>query len=87
MILNIYALYDSKAMVYNRPFFFKNDAEAIRSFSDLCNDHECLPGRHPGDFALLQIGEYDEQTAEINPTKQRNIRNGRDVVHNPEETH
>lgn len=65
MILEIFTVYDSKAEMYLRPFHFKSSAEAIRSFGDLCNDPESMPGKHPADFTLFHIGYFDDQSSQI----------------------
>lgn len=56
MITKVYAIMDSKAGVFNVPFFFLHDGQAVRAFSDLCNDLNTTIGRHPGDFSLYCLG-------------------------------
>lgn len=56
-----YSVYDNKALVYAVPFFATTDGSAIRSFQDLANDTNTTVGRHPGDFSLYCLGDYDDQ--------------------------
>lgn len=65
----MYAIYDTKAKVYNQPFHFHNDQMAIRACIDLRNDKNTEPGRHPEDFTLHHLGEYEDTTATIKSEK------------------
>lgn len=55
-----FAVYDSKAQMFHAPFFVHAPGIALRSFSDIANDPNSMIGKHPADFHLSQIGEYDE---------------------------
>lgn len=63
----IVAVRDSKAVVFGRPFFVATAGVAIRSFTDEVNrdapDNQF--SQHPGDFALYQLGMYDDETGSI----------------------
>ncbi len=63
---NIYSIYDTASGLYSRPFFTLSDAEAIRSFTDICTDAEHPIGKHPEDYTLLRIGIFDDLTALLN---------------------
>lgn len=65
MLLQFFSVYDSKAEMYMRPFLFQSNAEAVRSFSDLCNDTDTLCGKHPEDFTLFHLGEFNDQDGSI----------------------
>lgn len=56
---NAYAVYDFKARQYAAPFFFLNDAQAIRAFGDVVNDRTTTLAKHPEDYALYRIGAFD----------------------------
>lgn len=60
MILNAYAIYDRKSLVYNPPFFTHTDGSATRMLSDLVNDLQTNVGRHPSDYVLFRVGTYDD---------------------------
>lgn len=61
MILQIFCVHDTKAEVYRTPFFMKTRGEAIRAFKDLANDKNTAIAKHPGDYRLCHIGEFDDE--------------------------
>lgn len=65
MKLKIFAVYDTKAEAYARPFFDQSRGSALRSFADIANDSTHPIGKHPGDYTLFEIGEYNDQNGEI----------------------
>jgi hypothetical protein len=68
MILKIYAIHDSAANAYLPPFFQHNDGIAIRSFQDNVNStEENNLSKHPDQFTLFHIGEYDDSKGIITP--------------------
>lgn len=60
MNLNAYTVFDRKSGVYHAPYFAVSDGAAVRSFADLANDPQTQVGRHPGDYVLYRIGEFDD---------------------------
>lgn len=74
----VYAVQDAKAGMFNQPIFLLSDGEALRSFMDACqpgNDQSML-SRHPEDFNLFYIGEYDELTGELQSCTPYHLANG-----------
>lgn len=65
MILKVFAIYDSKAEAYLQPFFTSTIGMAIRSFEQAANDPQTQFHRHPADFTLFNIGEYDDETGTL----------------------
>lgn len=65
MITNMYTIYDSKAETYSKPFHMLNDSLALRSCTDLANDPNSELNRHPEDFTLFLIGEWDDNSCEF----------------------
>lgn len=63
MKINAYVIYDSKARIYNKPFYFLNDQVALRAASDICSDQNSDVANHPEDFSMFKIGTYDDETA------------------------
>lgn len=59
MILKVFCVYDSKAEAYLTPFFLPTVGQALRAFSDTANDNTTNIYRHPGDYTLFQVGEFD----------------------------
>lgn len=60
MLLKVFTVYDSKAEFYMQPFCMKSKGEAIRAFSESCNDDKTSLGKYPADFTLFEIGEFDD---------------------------
>lgn len=67
MILNAYSIYDRKALQYHPPFFASADGAAVRSLLDLANDSSTTIGRHPGDYVLFKVGDWDDETGKFHP--------------------
>lgn len=65
--LMIYSIYDSKVKFYDRPLFMRNRGEALREWGKAANDEKTTISAHPNDFALMEIGEFDDQTGQITP--------------------
>lgn len=61
MKLKAFSIRDSKAEVFNTPFFQKTHGEAERSFKSLLNDQQSMIAKYPDDYDLYYIGEYDDQ--------------------------
>jgi metal-dependent amidase/aminoacylase/carboxypeptidase family protein len=69
-----YAVYDKKAELYSQPFLEIKDGTAIRAIQDMViNNTDHAFAKHPSDFSLHRLGEFDEQsgviTAQSKPTK------------------
>lgn len=73
MILHAYSLYDEKAGSFSPPFFMASEGLALRAVSDLLQDRNTTPARHPNDFMLYQVGSFDDFTGAFDPIKPRPI--------------
>lgn len=65
MKLLIFSIYDCKAKTWTRPTFDRTVGNHIRLFQELANDNNHPIGKHPADYTLFQIGEFNESTGEI----------------------
>lgn len=63
MIINAYVIFDTKAEIYNKPFYFLNDKIALRAAQDLIDDPQTDVHKHPEDFMMFHIGTYEDETA------------------------
>lgn len=61
----MFVLYDSKALFYGKPLFFRSTGEALRSFMTVSNDMETQVGQNPEDFFFYHIGSYDDEKAAV----------------------
>ena len=65
---SLYAIRDNKVGQYGQPCIFRNHAEATRSFGDIVGDtanSNNLYAKHPADFSICYIGEFNAETGEI----------------------
>lgn len=67
MTNKIYSIYDEKAEIFSTPFFSMNDNMAIRSFQDLANDPSSTIYKHPEDYKLYELGEFEDQSGKTIP--------------------
>lgn len=66
--MQVFSIFDKKAGVYNTPFFCINQQVAVRSLCDLCSDARSFVAKHPEDYALYLIGEFDEFNGALTPS-------------------
>lgn len=60
---------DAKSELFARPMFVQQAGVAIRSFTDEVNrkDPENMMYNHPSDFALYELGHYNDVEGKIIP--------------------
>lgn len=76
MILKVYSVFDSKLATFDRPFYMQTDAAAIRGFSDAVNDPNgpvSSWNKHPEDYSLFYLGEFDDQDGTILTTVTKSL--------------
>lgn len=66
MLHRLFSVHDASAEAYLPPFHFPNRGQAIRTFIDTCNDAQSLFNKHPKDFTLFALGEFDDENASFN---------------------
>lgn len=57
--LRAFSVFDAKAQAFLQPFFFASDGQAVRIFSDCVRDPSHAFGKHPEDYSLFRVGEFD----------------------------
>lgn len=67
MILQIFTVKDLKTEAYLPPFYLATKGAAIRSFSDTVNDPTHTFNKHPVDYVLFHLGEYNDSHATFEP--------------------
>lgn len=60
MITKAFSVYDGKAKTFSVPFFKLTVGMALRDFEDLVNHPETMVNRHPEDFVLYEVGNFDD---------------------------
>lgn len=62
MKLFIVSIYDKRAANYGAPMAFPTLGVAERSFGESVNDPSNIMARHPEDFSMQHLGEFDTET-------------------------
>lgn len=62
-----FSVFDLKADVYGVPFFMPSVGVARRTFFDLVKDQSTTISKHPEDFALFHVGEFDDNVGVFVP--------------------
>ena len=63
MKVKVFSIYDSAAQAYNQPFFLQAKGQALRIFADSVNDKTSNLFKHPQDYTLFELGEFDDSCA------------------------
>jgi hypothetical protein len=74
------SVFDVRVGAYTSPFCVRSRAEAIRSFTDACADDSLPFKKHPSDYALYVVGEFDDDTGVVSAVGPVSLINGDDVV-------
>ena len=69
MELKVFAIYDSKVGVFRSLMVYSHAAQATRAFQTAVNTVDTELNTYPGDFALYQIGLFDEDSGELRSEK------------------
>lgn len=65
MIWQVFSVFDTKVGAYANPFFVPTKGAAIRSFTDACGDDSLPFKKHPGDYRLFRVGEWDDASGHL----------------------
>jgi len=58
----VVSIRDAKAESFSLPFFQANKALALRTFRELSLDPKSQVNRYPEDYAIFQLGTFDDCT-------------------------
>lgn len=62
MMLQAFSVFDKAVNAFMPPFFARSTGEAMRSFEELANDATTNVSKHPSDFVLFRIGEFNDSS-------------------------
>ncbi len=65
MKLIVFGIFDVKAKCYSPPFFMSHNGQAIRFLQDLCSNVEAPIAKHPEDYILYSLAEFDNETGKF----------------------
>lgn len=80
MILQMYSIFDSAAAAYLRPFYCQTDGEALRAFTDIATDADHNIGKHPEDYSLYRVGQFDDNKGKLVPLDKECLATAQEVV-------
>ena len=63
--MTICSIRDSKADAWLTPMHFQSSAHALRAFGDIVNDATSDFAKHPEDYTIYKIGEFNDETGQI----------------------
>lgn len=66
MILQVIAVFDRAVAAFMQPMFIPHKGAAVRSFTDWVNDSNSEFSKHPEDYELYLLAEYDDQKGRFN---------------------
>jgi len=72
MKLNMYAIYDKVAEIFNKPFTEINDASAVRAFKQSLDDNKAVKE----DYELYNVGVFTDHDGVIIQEKTKRIYSG-----------
>jgi hypothetical protein len=62
MIHKVFSVHDSKVKCFLQPFMMPNEQTAVRAMMDCVRDKGHAFNKHPEDYNLFYLGEFDEET-------------------------
>lgn len=70
MKYNMFSIYDEKAKAYLPPFILPEIGMAIRTFSDCINSRDHQFSKHPQDYTLFKIANFNDDNGQIDQEHQ-----------------
>lgn len=82
MKLYVCAFFDRGTSSFGTPMFLMNQGHALRAFSDEVNRKadDNIINKHPDDFDLYELGEFDSETGLFSSSSPRQISSGKAVL-------
>lgn len=65
--MKLFSVYDTAAEAYQKPFPHDSIGAAVRDFATAANDPQTYLSKHPSDYILFHIADFDQITGEITP--------------------
>lgn len=86
MKLKVFSVFDTKLAVFGNPWFDQRVESAIRAFTDAVNSpgDNNMWNKHPEDFSLYLLGEFDNDTGTFDLDKPRNLLTASSIRRSPQ---
>lgn len=79
-MLKIFAVFDVAVGAFDPPFFAQAKGQAARMFGDAVLSEKGPMAKHPGDYRLFYLGEFDEVVGALHPVAPEPLAIGSDFV-------
>jgi hypothetical protein len=80
MNMLVFSVRDVKLGTFDRPFFVASRGAAVRGFADAVVDASCPLNKHPEDYQLFCLGEYNPLTGDLIPISPEFMHNATEFV-------
>lgn len=80
MKIRVFSVFDTKAKAFLPPFFMPEQGQALRIFTDAVNKPDHQFHAHPEDYALYDIGDFDDSKGILTPCNPDLLITGLSVV-------
>lgn len=70
MKVSVFSILDVKSGVFSQPFCMQARGAAVRAFADLVADKSTSISKHPADYRLHLLGEFDDNSGALLPLPQ-----------------
>jgi hypothetical protein len=65
MVKKMFSVFDEKSDAFLQPFFLDTIGQAVRAITDCVIDSNHQFSRHPSDYTLFLLGEFDDATGSV----------------------
>lgn len=76
----VYSIRDAATEAFSPPIIVRAQGEAIRMFVDEAQNPDSRIKKHPQDFDLYKVGEWDDQTGELSGQKPERVARAQDYT-------
>lgn len=83
MMLQVFTVHDKAVNAYLQPFFCRSRGEAVRSFTEACNDPKNNFNKYSMDYVLVHLGEFDDVAGLFVTSDPLRVIGARELVEDP----
>ena len=65
MFLQVFSIYDQASGLYSQPSVLGSRGVALRSFTDQINEPSNTMSKHPEDYSLYYLCDFNDETGEF----------------------
>lgn len=80
MNMKLFAIYDKALAAYGQVMTYTAKGQATRQFTDEVNRKDSELNKHPEDYALYYLGEYDNETGTLTTERPICVAQASDVI-------